>query len=142
MSSINRSIAALVQGTQNADGRHIIKENLVEQQNDNKTYNYTGVLKVNTGEKRIYMTRAAALGDFDMFVTVAPVGADLTISIKKNGSSIATGTITDGAYSSTENSVSTSNAAFVSGDYYTIDITQVGSTTAGENLYVNLRITG
>jgi len=142
MSSINRSIAALVQGGLDDDGRRKIKINRVEQQNDNKTYNYTGVLKVNTGEKRIYMTRAAALGDFDMFVTVAPVGADLTISIKKNGSQIATGTITDGGYSSTGNSVSTSNAGFVSGDYYTIDITQVGSTTAGENLYVNLRITG
>lgn len=120
----------------------VISAITTNQDRDNKSYNYDGTLAVNTGEKRIYMTRTGSLGDFDMFVETAPVGADLTVSVKKNGSQIATGSITDGATSSSGNSIPTSEAGFVSGDYYTVDITQVGSTTAGADLYINLRITG
>lgn len=113
------------------------------QDRDNKTYNYSGDLEVTTGTKRIYMTRTGAWGDFDMFVDTAPVGANINVNIIKNGSTtIASGSITDGAVSSTGESIATSSAGFVSGDYFTVDITQVGSTTAGADLYINLRITG
>ena len=113
------------------------------QDRDNKTYSYSGDLEVTTGTKRIYMTRTGAWGEFDMFVETAPVGADINIDIKKNGSTtIVSGSITDGSSSSINNSISTSSAGFVSGDYFTVDITQVGSTTAGADLYINLRITG
>ena len=113
------------------------------QDRDNKTYHYDGDLVVTTGSKRIYMTRTGSWGDFDMFVDTAPVGADINVNIRKNGSTtIASGSITDGASSSTGNSIATVSAGFVSGDYFTVDITQVGSTTAGADLYINLRIAG
>jgi len=122
------------------DSSQVSTITLTSQDRDNKSYNYDGTLAVNTGSKRLYMTRTGSLGDFDMFVETAPVGANLTVTIKKNGSQIATGSITDGATSSTANSIATSNAGFVSGDYLTVDITQIGSSTAGADLYINFRI--
>jgi len=113
---------------------------LANQDRDNKSYNYDGTLAVNTGSKRLYLPRTGTLGTFDMFVATAPVGADLTVTINKNGSSIGTGTISDGATSSTGQTLS--STSFSSGDYLTVDITQIGSSTAGEDLYINFRIAG
>ena len=110
------------------------------QDRDNKSYNYDGTLAVNTGSKRLYMTRTGTFGSFDMFVATAPVGADLTVTINKNGSSIGTGTISAGATSGTGQTLS--STSFSSGDYLTVDITQIGSSTAGEDLYINFRIVG
>ena len=110
------------------------------QDRDNKSYNYDGTLAVNTGSKRLYMTRAGTFGSFDMYVKTAPVGADLTVTINKNGSSIGTGTISAGATSGTGQTLS--STSFSSGDYLTVDITQIGSSTAGEDLYINFRIAG
>ena len=110
------------------------------QDRDNKSYNYDGTLIVNTGSKRLYMTRAGTFGTFDMFVATAPAGAALTVSIKKNGSEIGTGTIADGATSGTGQTLS--STSFSNGDYLTVDITQIGSSTAGEDLYINFRIAG
>ena len=110
------------------------------QDRDNKSYNYDGTLAINTGSKRLYLPRTGTLGTFDMFVATAPVGADLTVTINKNGSSIGTGTISDGASSGTGQTLS--STSFVSGDYLTVDITQIGSSTAGEDLYINFRIAG
>ena len=113
---------------------------LANQDRDNKSYNYDGTLAINTGSKRLYLPRTGTLGTFDMFVATAPVGADLTVTINKNGSSIGTGTISDGASSGTGQTLS--STSFVSGDYLTVDITQIGSSTAGEDLYINFRIAG
>ena len=113
---------------------------LANQDRDNKSYNYDGTLAVNTGSKRLYLPRTGTLGTFDMFVATAPVGADLTVTINKNGSSIGTGTISDGATSGTGQTLS--STSFSSGDYLTVDITQIGSSTAGEDLYINFRIAG
>jgi len=110
------------------------------QDRDNKSYNYDGTLAVNTGDKRLYMARAGTFGTFDMYVKTAPSGAALTVTVKKNGSSIGTGTIADGATSGTGQSLSPTS--FSAGDYLTVDITQIGSSTAGEDLYINFRIAG
>ena len=110
------------------------------QSHDNKSYNYDGTLVVNTGSKRLYMVRAGTFGTFDMYVKTAPSGAALTVTVNKNGSSIGTGTIADGATSGTGQSLSPTS--FSAGDYLTVDITQIGSSTAGEDLYINFRIAG
>lgn len=112
----------------------------VSQDRDNKSYNYDGTLAVNTGDKRLYMARAGTFGTFDMYVKTAPAGAALTVQINKNGSSIGTGTIADGATSGTGQALS--STSFSAGDYLTVDITQIGSSTAGEDLYINFRIAG
>ena len=110
------------------------------QDRDNKSYNYDGTLILNTGDKRLYMARTGTFGTFDMYVKTAPAGAALTVTVNKNGSSIGTGTIADGATSGLGQSLSPTS--FSAGDYLTVDITQIGSSTAGEDLYINFRIAG
>lgn len=64
----------------------------------------------------------------------APTGASLQLRINKNGVQVATLTITAGS----DNASSAVNISFAQGDYFSLDITQVGSTVAGANLTVAL----
>ena len=101
---------------------------------DYKTYSYDGTLSLNTGTKRLYISIACTLSTVDVYLATASVGADVILNIKKNGSSLNTLTITDGNSISENNSF---NVSFIKGDYITLDITQIGSSTAGEDLYAN-----
>jgi len=134
-----------------ADGDHVLDSDKAQALIDNayiqsnqlydfKTYSYTGTLATNTGTKRLYFERSGTLGSFDAHVATAPVGSAVNFTIKKNGSSIGTGTI--GAGQTSNNTQSLSTTSFSTGDYLTVDITQIGSTTAGTDLYINFRIIG
>lgn len=100
-----------------------------------KAYRYDDTLAVNTGSKRLYLHDSFTLNSIDAFVDTAPAGAAATIGLIKNsaGSAFKTITIADGASSSVNNSDTTT---FSEGDYITVNITQVGSSTAGANLYL------
>ena len=100
-----------------------------------KDYKYTGILYPQNGSARLFMSSAVTLSEIVANIEVGPVGNDIGLRINKNGSSAATITITDGTTSAT----TTPNVSFVSGDYITVDITSVGSTTAGSNLYMVLK---
>ena len=81
------------------------------------------------------MSSAVTLNEVVANIEVGPVGNDIGLRINKNGTSATTVTITDG----TTSAITTPNVSFVSGDYITVDITSVGSTTAGSNLYMVLK---
>jgi hypothetical protein len=98
-----------------------------------KSYRYDDTLAINTGTKRLYLQDSYTLKSIHAFVDTAPVGSSVNTSVKKNGSSLQNIIIAAGATSASNTSL---NHSFVSGDYITVDITQVGSTTAGENLYI------
>lgn len=98
-----------------------------------KAYRYDDILVTNTGEKRLYLEKAYTLNSINAYVDTAPVGADVTLDVKKNGTSLQTVSIPDGTLTGSQTSLTHSIAA---NDYLTIDITQVGSSTAGENLYL------
>ena len=98
-----------------------------------KAYRYDDILVTNTGEKRLYLEKAYTLNTIKAYVDTAPVGADVTLDIKKNGTSLQTVSIPAGTLTGSQTSLTHSIAA---NDYLTIDITQVGSSTAGENLYL------
>ena len=100
-----------------------------------KDYRYTGILYVQNGTSRLYITSNSTLNEINAYIDVGPVGNDIGLRINKNGTSATTVTITDGTTSAT----TTPNVSFVSGDYITVDITSVGSTTAGSNLYMVLK---
>lgn len=76
-------------------------------------------------------------------VSTAPTGASLIVDILKNGTSIYNSTpanrptITAGNTSATGGTPDTTT--FSAGDIILIAIDQVGSTVAGENLYVNIK---
>ena len=100
-----------------------------------KTYIYDGLLSVSTGSDRIYINSITNLSQLDAFVRIAPIGDDIDITINKNGSSVATITIANAATSSVSNST---NVDFAVGDYITVDITSVGTSTAGSDLQLIL----
>ena len=92
-----------------------------------------GTLSTTTGTARWYAPYNIATNSIKAYVETAPVGSALSIDIKKNGTSAATPSISDGAVSATE---ITSAVSLTAGDYLTVDITGVGSSTAGENLNI------
>lgn len=133
MASKNRLLSGII------DNQGEIKIARLDAGFDNKTYSYTGTLEINTGSRRLYMAQALTLNAVDGYVGTAPVGAAAIFTLKKNGSSIGTLTIADGATTVTDTSF---NESFARGDYITVDITQIGSGTAGADLYINFRFIG
>jgi hypothetical protein len=101
-----------------------------------KSMSVAGTLATYTGQLRWYPPASIALSDVTASVGAAPTGADLIVTLKKNGSSIGTCTISAGANTS---SVTANTTALATTDYVTADITQVGSTIAGADLTVRLR---
>lgn len=68
-------------------------------------------------------------------VKTAPTGAALIGRVNKNGTLIATFTIAASALNETQTGL---NIPFSAGDYFALDITQIGSTVPGSNLTVVL----
>lgn len=133
MASKNRLLSGII------DNAGEIKVARLDAGFDNKTYSYSGDLAINTGSKRLYMAQALTLNAVDAYVETAPVGAAAIFTLKKNGTSIGTLTIADGDSTVTDTSF---NESLVRGDYLTVDITQIGSGTAGADLYINFRFIG
>ena len=100
-----------------------------------KDYKYNGILYPQNGTSRLYLSSDVTLNEVVANIEVGPVGSDLDLRINKNGSSATTLTIADSSTSATI----TPNISFVSGDYITVDITSVGSSTAGTNLHMALK---
>ena len=98
-----------------------------------KAYRFDGTLSTNTGTKRLYLQKAYTLKSVHAYVDTAAAGAAINITVNKNGSSLQTLSIAAGA---TVSSVTSLNHSVAANNYLTIDITQVGSSTAGENLYL------
>ena len=98
-----------------------------------KAYRFDGTLSTNTGTKRLYLQKAYTLKSIHAYVDTAAAGAAINITVNKNGSSLQTLSIAAGA---TVSSVTSLNHSVAANNYLTIDITQVGSSTAGENLYL------
>jgi hypothetical protein len=73
-------------------------------------------------------------------VTTAPVGSALSFDIKKGATVMGSFSIADGASSDDAISLSATeaNTTFTAGQVLTVDISAVGSGTAGANLMVTL----
>lgn len=102
-----------------------------------KTYSYTGNLSVNTGTERFYTFDSATCSEINTYVGTAPVGSAITFNVKKNGATVDTVSIGDGNTSS----LNSSTTLYNKGDYLTVDITQVGLSTAGSDLKINFTFT-
>lgn len=101
-----------------------------------KTFHRNSTLTTFTGTQRFYLQSASILKNVQAYVKTAPVGASININIVKNGSTtIKSVSIADGSTSSGDN---TDTINIAKDDYITVDVTQIGSTTAGTDLYVNL----
>ena len=95
--------------------------------------NQSGTLEVTTGSVRWVAPNDINIKAISSTVGTAPVGSSLISTVNKNGTTIDTQTIADGADSDTNSGLSLS---VLNNDYLTVDITQIGSTTAGSDLNV------
>ena len=81
-------------------------------------------------------TTITTINEINAYVEVAPVGAAMIILVKKDGVTEGTVTIADGAKTGSTAVLTSGTIDFT--NEITVEITQVGSTTAGENLKVNI----
>jgi len=95
-------------------------------------YTFQGNLAVTTGVLRIYNNSSSAWVIYrsDVYIATAPVGASAVFGIRKNGAAAA---ITLTAATTVNAANSTTKLTVAVGDYLTVDISGVGSTTAGAN---------
>ena len=97
-----------------------------------------GILTLTTGVQRWYVPFASTINSVIARITTT-ANTDVIIAILKNGSAAATLTIASGSIVS---SAYTSGISMAVGDYITINITQVGSSSnPGSNLYVQMLYT-
>jgi len=101
------------------------------------TLEQDGELSVTTGTARWYAPRDIEITKIRPFVGTAPVGSSLNIKVNKNGSSIHTLSVSAGQ-NNAANTVTTP-IEVNEGDYLTVDVTAVGSTTAGSDLKLIIR---
>lgn len=107
-------------------------------QTNTSEFSQGGVLVTGLGSFKLPFTVDAQLVDVKCAVGVAPVGAAIIVDVNKNGTSIyptsakpqiAAGSVVGAA-------AAPDTTAMAEGDYLTVDIDQVGSTTPGEDLVV------
>lgn len=113
-----------------------------------------GALTVANGALKFPLPFGAELVDVSVKVGTAPVGSVATFRVNKNGSSACTVSVADGATAASlvetpgvspgtnvPGGVTPSTAplaTFAAGDYYSVDVTAIGSGTAGSNAVVAL----
>lgn len=107
------------------------------------TFSITGAVAVATGKSRIYLEGAYVVETVRAAVNTAPTGAALVVDVNKNGTTIYTDqsdrpSIAAGTNSATGNDPAVTTLA--AGDYLTVDVDQVGSTAAGADLTVTVRV--
>ena len=128
-------VSARVSGVDSASVSAIVDSNYVSARvgstEQHTTLTQNGTLYVLNGSARWYAPRAVTIQSMAAYVQTAPVGSSLELRVNKNGSSIQTPTITTG---NTSGSLTGLSDTMNAGDYLTVDITAVGSSTAGSNL--------
>ncbi|MUN41396.1 hypothetical protein [Actinomadura litoris] len=106
-------------------------------------FSYTGILSVRTGTGRIYNDtgRALTIGTVRASAATGPAGQSLIIDVHKSGTTIYTTqanrpTIAAGQVTGTGGVPDV--ATWAAGEYLTVDIDQVGTTTPGSDLTVTI----
>lgn len=106
-------------------------------------FTYPGAISVSTGTVRFTAPIAMTVIGVSASVGTAPTAASIIIDVKKNGTTIYTTsgnrpTIT--AASNTASETTPDITSVSTGDYLTVDIVQIGSSTPGSDLSVVLRV--
>lgn len=102
-----------------------------------------GALTVAVGTLDLPLSGSYTLIDYRVRVGVAPTGASLIVDINKNDVTLFTTQGNRPTIAAAANLASTTMpniTTFVTGDYISIDVDQIGSTIAGSDLVVALRL--
>lgn len=101
-----------------------------------------GALSVSTGTIRLPIDSTYAVTGVRLMVGTAPAGASIIVDILKNGSTIFTTPANRPSIAAGANAGGPGPApditALAAGDYLTVNIAQVGSTTPGSDLVVSI----
>lgn len=101
-----------------------------------------GTLSVGvTGRKQRIKNRSGSpwvIVGANLFLNTAPVGSSATLQVNKNGTSAFTISVATTVQES--NTPSVSNVVVNDGDYLDVDVTAVGSTTAGADATLTLAL--
>ena len=107
------------------------------------TFSVTGAVAVATGRSRIYLEGDYVVESVRSAVNTPPTGAALVVDVNKNGITIYTDQAKRPGIAAGTNSATGNNpdvTSLVAGDYLTVDVDQVGSTAAGADLTVTVRV--
>jgi hypothetical protein len=132
-------------GITRAGGSEVLVDNIdvgdPEDYKESFTFSLSGPLATQTSGLRFYVEDASVITQVRASLGTAPVGQAAILDINKNGSSIFTSSphpqVADGAHTGTATPDVTGLAP---GDYLTIDVDQVGLTTTGSDLVVQVRV--
>ena len=94
----------------------------------------SGALTVSTGTKRWYAPADLTISNATVRVGTAPLGSTLDVSLNVNG--LANNIIS--VASNTTVSSNTTSVSVSEGDYLTVDVLQIGSSTPGADLGLNI----
>jgi len=99
---------------------------------------FNGTLQVRTGALRIYNDTGSpwVIVGARAYVNTAPTGAAAVFTVKENGASAFTLTVAAAGNTVT----ATPGTVIESGNYITVDVTQIGSTVAGADATVVLTV--
>lgn len=106
-------------------------------------FSVPGSLSTGTGTSRYYFARTVTVSNVIASVGTAPTGASVIVDVNKNGTTIFTTQAnrpTIAINSFTDLTSVPDITSFVSGDYLTVDIDQVGSTATGADLMIRIAI--
>lgn len=100
-------------------------------------------LTVRSGTHRLYLEGSYLVESVRASVGTAPTGSGVTVDVNKNGTTIYTTQsarpqIAAGASTATGNSPAVTT--LTAGDYLTVDVDAIGSTVAGADLTVAIRL--
>ena len=107
------------------------------------TFAVTGAVTVGTGKSRIYLEDEYVIETVRAAVDTAPTGAALVVDVNKNGTTIYTSETkrpSIAAGTNTDLGDTPDVTTLAAGDYLTVDVDQVGSTAAGSDLTVTVRV--
>lgn len=97
-----------------------------------------GSLVTIAGKARWYPPQSVNVLWLEASVDTAPAGADVVLILKKNGITVSGSTVTITAGQNKSSRVTLTGVSGTTTDYFTLDVTQVGSTTPGSDLIVAL----
>ncbi len=108
-------------------------------------FTWDGTLSVRTGELRISPHVDCSILEVWARVNTTPAGASIKVDVHKNGATVFTTQANRPEIAPGDNydlSVAPDVTGLVTTDYVTMDVDQVGSTTAGQSLSVGVRCRG
>jgi hypothetical protein len=109
-----------------------------------QVFTVPGTLSVGTGRAKFYIPGPITLGNVRASVGTAPTGADITIDVNKNGTTVFTTQANRPKIFAGQTLVSTSTpniTEFSAGDYITVDIDTIGSLNPVMDLTVQIEFT-